>query len=71
MKFKTMKQLEPISKNGFWFPAKERGIFDKIKAAANIKPEVPAKPMPCVVNTPVFRGFDMSVQRRVWAKRLF
>jgi hypothetical protein len=26
--------LEPISKNGFWFPAKKRGIFDKIKAAA-------------------------------------
>jgi len=54
--------IEAISKKGFWF---------KIKAAVNIKPEVPAKPMPIVVNTSVFRGFDMSAQRRVWAKRLF
>ena len=28
------------------------------KAAANIKPEAPAKPVPYVVNTDVFRGFD-------------
>jgi hypothetical protein len=52
--------LEPISKNGFWF---------KVRAAANIKPEVPAKPTPIVVNTPVLRGFAMSAQRRVWANQ--
>jgi hypothetical protein len=52
-------------------PGKRRGICDKIKAAANMKPEVPAKPTPIVVNTPVFRGFYMSAQRRVWTNKLF
>ncbi len=47
--------IEAISKMGFGSPQKAQDLR-QVKAAANIKPEVPAKPMPCVVNTPVFRG---------------
>ncbi len=53
--------LEAISKNGFLF---------KIKADASFKPEAPAKPVPVVVNTAVFRGFGTNAQRRYWVKRL-
>jgi len=54
--------IEAITKNVFWF---------KVKAGTTYEPEVPAKPMPCVVNTPVFRGLKIRAQRRDWAKRLF
>ena len=46
-KSERIKFIRSYLKKGFWF---------KVKADANIKPEVPAKPMPYVVNTPVFRG---------------
>ncbi|CAD7838779.1 MAG: hypothetical protein [Olavius algarvensis Delta 4 endosymbiont] len=62
MQSESTNVLEAISKNGFWF---------KVKAGAIFKPEVPAQPMPIVVNTFVFRGFKCSAQRRDWDKRLF
>ncbi len=65
-------------KSGFWF---------KIKADVNFKPEVPAKPMPIVVNTVVLQGLDppynwqysfrgrfsrqIRAQREDWAKGRF
>jgi len=43
-----------LKKTDFGSPQNACGICDKIKADARFNPEVPAKPMPCVVNTAVF-----------------
>lgn len=40
----------------------------KVKAGRDFKPEVPAKPMPNVVNIGIFRGLKISAQRRDYGR---
>jgi len=59
----AVRKVRSYLKNGFWF---------KVKAGVTFKPEVPAKPMPIVVNTvKYFEDLDLTPNTEIGPKDFF